>query len=415
MNEIEKIKTLKNQGKFSDEISKELKLDKLKVDLILLDILYENNKRIKIPKEVLKTVILNRHNNISLSDSSKELGFSVSAFSLQLKKAGIKFLNIKYFDLSKLSEKDIQDIVNKFNSGITVATLVDEYGYNKDIIAKIINNNGGNTTKPSFDIHVFDKIDTEERAYWLGFLYADGNIAEKTNSISIDLQMLDILHLEKFKKFLNSNNSIRIDFKLNRCRISISNKYTKEQLIDKGCVPKKSLILKFPTLDSFDEELILKSFIRGYFDGDGSLSYSFSNDKKTKISPTCSFIGTRDFINILNDKLKEILSISGNFYHNKKHNENVCEIKYNTSSSIKLLIWLYEDSKIYLNRKFFRYKVFKENLAVYKSDLINNDRVISEKAKEYIKQIYNVNYDEEYNKFHANTEITEEIKESSAS
>lgn len=65
----------------------------------------------------------------------------------------------------------------------------------------VINRQNDNGTNDN----IFSLIDTEEKAYWLGFLYADGYIRKgENNHISIVLQQRDINHLVKFKKFLNS-------------------------------------------------------------------------------------------------------------------------------------------------------------------------------------------------------------------
>ena len=85
-------------------------------------------------------------------------------------------------------------------------------------------------------------------------------------------------------------------------------------------------------------------------------------------------------------------------------------IDNNKSNSVKLLNLLYSNATIYLERKYQRYLFFKQdsNFAVYKSDFIDNDRAISAKAKQFIKDAYNIDLD----KMHANAEITKEIKES---
>ena len=57
--------------------------------------------------------------------------------------------------------------------------------------------------------HFFDTIDTQEKAYWLGFLFADGNVSNISNTVSISLKGDDIAHLEKFKIFINASNNIR--------------------------------------------------------------------------------------------------------------------------------------------------------------------------------------------------------------
>lgn len=46
-------------------------------------------------------------------------------------------------------------------------------------------------------------------------------------------------------------------------------------------------------------------FIRGYFDGDGSLTYSYTNKGKTKITVSTNFIGTKSFLQSLQDILLE--------------------------------------------------------------------------------------------------------------
>ena len=94
-------------------------------------------------------------------------------------------------------------------------------------------------------INTFEKIDTEEKAYWLGFLYADGNVSNHENKIELILAEKDVGHLEKFKRFLNIKNKICYREATKAYRISFRSEKCKQDLIDKGCIPNKSLILKF--------------------------------------------------------------------------------------------------------------------------------------------------------------------------
>ena len=57
-------------------------------------------------------------------------------------------------------------------------------------------------------LYNFEKIDTEEKAYWLGFLYADGSVGSKDDRIELGLAEKDFHHIEKFRDFIGINNKI---------------------------------------------------------------------------------------------------------------------------------------------------------------------------------------------------------------
>ena len=58
--------------------------------------------------------------------------------------------------------------------------------------------------------HIFDTIDTEEKAYWLGFLFADGNVSKRDNCFEMSLAEKDKEHLEKFNNFINHSRNIKL-------------------------------------------------------------------------------------------------------------------------------------------------------------------------------------------------------------
>jgi hypothetical protein len=154
---------LSELGYNSKEISKKLNIDKLNVDLELLKIYY--NVKSKIPIETYIHIIKNRYKGISISESSRKFNTSCSLVSKVLKKCHIHFDNIRYFNKDLLTNDVITDIVNGFNSGIPVYKLVDTYGFNKDILANIINSNGSKTCECSFNEYYFDNIDNEYKSY----------------------------------------------------------------------------------------------------------------------------------------------------------------------------------------------------------------------------------------------------------
>ena len=341
------------QGLNSSEIANKLNLDKKLVDLYIIDEYFAEDSKhkfqTKLTKDVAKQLVENFYNGISFNQSCKELGFSLALWTNRKKELKLEFQKARTFDYSIWTKERINDLINDFNSGIPVYKLVEKYGFHKNALAKIINENGGNTTPVSFDNTIFSKIDTEEKAYWLGFLYADGSVSSRDNGLELSLQLLDAEHLNKFKIFLKSSSNIRLDFKIGRCRFSVSNKQFKEDLIKCGCTPRKSLILKFPSKDILPEKLY-SAFIRGYFDGDGCLSHVYSDTKKQRFTVCASFVGTKEFCK----SLEEILSkenIHFSWHHDKRHDDNVWSIKCNKTCSVKLLNYIYNNANIYLERK----------------------------------------------------------------
>jgi len=220
--------------------------------------------------------------------------------------------------------------------------------------------------KYSYNDNVFESIDNEEKAYWLGFLYADGYVRsdKRGNELKLKLGVKDKEHLLKFKKFI-SNDDIPVvyeEYKNSKCyKVSINSKKIVNDLIKLGCVNKKSLTIEFPVIDNE-----LKShFIRGYFDGDGSISYS---DK---------YIG----LNFVSGSPKFLLEISSFFnsvgckYANLVgSNENYKYIQYNTLNDLNLLFEnLYSNSNIFLNRKKEKLSHIIDNFNKLKS-IINKKR-----------------------------------------
>ena len=202
------------------------------------------------------------------------------------------------------------------------------------------------------DKYVFDIIDSEEKAYWLGFLWADGNISTIGYRIEVRLSIRDYNHLEKFRSFLKLENPIRKGLCNGNgyCHLSVRNKYLWERLFSLGCIPNKSLVLDFPNLGIFDSPKLVYDFIRGYVDGDGSLCmYKHRNTIET----TLNLVGTSKFLS----KVKTLFGELG--YIKNKTSKNwpnkAYSLTYTSFIARVICRLLYENANIYLDRK---YKIF---------------------------------------------------------
>lgn len=228
---------------------------------------------------------------------------------------------------------------------------------------KINNDQSKLQRKYSLDETYFNKINTEQKAYFLGLLYADGCVFPKRNSISIALQEKDRHILECLKKELKTNKPIYISQKNNKNKnwqnsviLQINSKKISERLISLGCIANKSLALNFPSLKQMPNHLI-RHFIRGYFDGDGSLCLSVRKKYNYSI---ISIISTLDFCLKLKKVLNTNIGINVAIHSDKNfvaRGNLVTKIaSFGGNVQVKsFLDWIYKNATVFLQRKYNKY------------------------------------------------------------
>lgn len=218
--------------------------------------------------------------------------------------------------------------------------------------------------QPGLKKDIFKIIDTEEKAYWLGFLYADGSIGSSKDpnnySIDITLKMFDLNHIEKFKAFIGTSNKVQYRSNLKAYRINVGCKEMYNDLISHGCIPNKSwLIDKIPDMN----EALKIHFVRGFFDGDGCISYA-NKRKDDTYNVSINITGNEKM-------LKSIVKyFNTNINLTPKQGTEILVARWNAVESTRILKLMYDNASVYLDRKYERYQCFKKNnFAVRKSDL----------------------------------------------
>lgn len=255
----------------------------------------------------------------------------------------------------------IQEYLNTPEEQRSLTKLGEAYGVRRQSISKWLKSRGieviNYQNRSRLNEHIFDSIDTEEKAYWLGFLYADGNISHTGNRLEVRLSIKDLNHLEKFRKFLNLTTEIRTGVCNGNgfCHLSVRNKHIWHTLDNLGCHPRKSLILTFPKLSIFSDKSLIKHFIRGYVDGDGCLCMYY-NKKHTSVRTELNLVGTESFLKTVN----KICNNKGYIQNKSCTNwENrAYSLTFSDVPSRKLARILYENSTIYLDRKYNKYLEF---------------------------------------------------------
>lgn len=192
----------------------------------------------------------------------------------------------------------------------------------------------------------FSNIDTEVKAYWLGVLFADGNISKNNcGTGQIFLTSKDKDWLETFLKDINSTGVLykEIHKKYNKpiWKVHITSDKLYTDLCNLGCIPKKSLIIQFPNISL----KLIPHFIRGYFDGDGTIGvyhYIKESNCVTLKSSICS--GSEKFLEelakYLPTKMKKLHFYSGVF-----------QIRFSVKDTISFCNYIYNNSTRFLLRK----------------------------------------------------------------
>ena len=223
--------------------------------------------------------------------------------------------------------------------------------------------------------NVFNKIDDEKSAYFLGLIYADGNIFKnKTwNSwvLSCSQSEKDLDIILKLQNFLQTNRKINENIiKENTYyTISINSKQICLDLKKLGVSENKSLVLKFPTFISDD---LMPHFIRGYFDGDGSIwegkrkKMIVKNEKKPGTTREriihnvkFNFTGSESFIPDLQNYLIEHCGFTKTKlnYSKSKIEHKHCTLEYSGRKNIyKLYEYMYSNATIFGERKKNKFK-----------------------------------------------------------
>ena len=206
----------------------------------------------------------------------------------------------------------------------------------------------------------FDFFRNKNEYYWyfIGLIASDGYISDER--VEIALNKKDAYMVEKIRDLICPTKPIYKKEKTNSVKFIIHNKIIAKELkllLSMNSNNKHSE-LKFPNVP----KKYMKDFIRGYIDGDGSISKTkgyktVSGIKKVYNGVRLRILGNEDFLKTLIEHIR--IEIPNKTYSIlKRQNENVYEVTYNFSVAIAILHWLYDNNKICLARKEAKFKEF---------------------------------------------------------
>ena len=321
--------------------------------MTILDFIMANRKRIEEEINFIKENNFNGYIDKYILIS--KFGFSEKTAERRLAQANVKHMKPELIEMMSdiSSGMPSLDVAEKYNCSLT---NVNQFSRRHNLEGRHQYRHSGYN-----DPYFFDKIDSIEKAYIIGFIAADGHVSDK--EIKITLSEVDLDILVKIKEIIGFNNNIRI---FNKDNVTTVRKYSSvsfgtsemiKSLRDLGFYKNKTLRFSTPNID---KDLLLY-FYRGLVDGDGSFSKYIANDGYERYS--FSLCGTMDCLISFRDFFI-MHGISFNAKIRKRFNtKNCCYSLYASGKNnvLKLLDLLYKDSdnEIVLSRKFEKYKKFK--------------------------------------------------------
>lgn len=321
---------------------------------------------LKVEKDLKNIIQLYCYDNLSDNDIAKMYDVSSITISRFRRKNNViklyddkEWLNQKY-NIEKLTLKQITDIIHCSKDQISLR--LKKFGYSIDLDRGRIAGR-----KYHYNERIFEQIDSPEKAYWLGFITADGNIEQLSRTkadgtiynnyrLTFCLSKKDKKHLEKFCEFLGDTNLPISEYttfldKTNKSYQIVSLKiYCRQLAIDlmnHNIFSRKSC-KEIPPLITED---LIPHFIRGELDGDGCLML---NDKKINI------VGSNELMLYIKQETSNKFKRSIGYIHKDKKSKDLYSYNiYAAKDCQEFLEWIYKDATIYLDRK---YNIYKNNI-----------------------------------------------------
>lgn len=257
--------------------------------------------------------------------------------------------------------------IELFNKGMSLSKISKELNIGRWIISKRFRNIYGIDTSLRKDNKLysinncyFEKIDTEEKAYWLGFLFADGYMRTQSYTVELGLARRDESHLIKFNTCINSTYPIRhktsnVSGKTHDVSLAMfCDKKAYKDLERLGCLNRKTYHIDFPC---FDDKVLKVAFVRGFFDGDGSIGIAKKRLDKSKIQKIGFAAYSEEILEKVAMMVKDIFPEFKYKIYRKKDTCSCSLFSTKTAQSREFLSIIYKDSNIYLDRK---YKVYEQ-------------------------------------------------------
>lgn len=341
------------EGESIDSLRARFKRGPLTIEKVLLDagieIRKSNRGQIGMDENLVKEIINLNNQGFTHTEIAKQLNIS-SATTVRNKLLSLGLYETRFPEITEEQKLQINEL---YSQGVSSNKIATRLNISKFSVLKFIEGQ----KKERFDYRTydvdrqfFDNIDTQEKAYWLGVMFADGYNNEEFGYIRFGQCESNVELVHSFKTALSSTHPIvDVDREHSFYQITIANRHLSESLAKLGCIQAKTHYCDFPEIP----EHLERHFIRGYFDGDGSI---WTSNNALGISITGN--------NKLVEKIQMKLMVECNLAQTKlvcrrpETSPNIVEIRYGGRHQIaRISEYLYSGSTCHFSLKFDKFNI----------------------------------------------------------
>ncbi len=295
-------------------------------------------------------ILLRYQTGKTMAEVAEDFGVTATTICNVLKRNGVAARSAR-----RLGSTDEAEVCRLYLSGCSGVELAARYGCNHHTIYNALRRNGIESRsnseahrKYACDFGFFHSIDSESKAYWLGFVAADGSVYK--NVVSVGLASKDRGHVLRFRAALKSEHPVRdyLNDGFPRSELSIGCEEMARDLLKNGVGLRKSLTHEWPmTIPAH----LLRHYLRGYFDGDGGWTLSKPRNASYTRQLSFSLIGSWAFC----EAAQRFLVKNAEVRTNKLKSEsggNMASMRYGgTLQATRIYHLLYDGASVWLPRK----------------------------------------------------------------
>lgn len=269
----------------------------------------------------------------------------------------------------------MEHILELYRSGASIRSIVKTTNVSRQIVRKILieNNIAIRKRTHTFDENFFSVIDSNLKAYFLGFIFADGYVAQasakKGAIITIEISYKDIDVLIAFAQSVKYSGDIKVTYKkrgeeiYKYALINLCSKKMSEDLLALGLLNNKTKNISFPSVS----KKFIPSFMLGFSDGDGSVFYNQATRGNSQWRLVCHENLVEPIKKIIYEVTKTQPCVQSHW-----RTSYIKVISLGGRSALNWLEWMYKDAPFTLSRKKEKYEKIQNSWAIGRYDNLRN-------------------------------------------